>query len=124
MRTYHWNGEYWYRNDASLLRRALTWLVWLGGWGVFGGWRVFSTPIALFGHRLTFYGWGEQLRIGGGYLVFSRCGGARKLYWSTDGTPSGAVVWFAGVPYDVRRSVEQRAAAIANRPTLDGTRAT
>jgi len=119
MKTYRWNGEYWYHDKRNWLKRARQWLIWLGGWEKANGagWRVFwsykrklkpPTPVSLFGHRITWYGWGGQIRLGRGWLVYARRPSAegRRLYISKDGTPGGAFVWYIGVPADVVSDAE------------------
>jgi hypothetical protein len=120
MKTYHWNGEYWYECNWSLLHRIRNWIIWIGGWELANGrgWRLFTrsgkkwilcdpTPISLFGHRFTHFGWGWELRTHSGYLTYSRIGG-RKLYSSPDGTPSQATIWYFGVPHEIRIEAERR----------------
>lgn len=69
------------------------------------------TPLSLFGHRITFFGWGAQIRLRDrSILVFAK--GANdpewRVYRSWDGTPSGAFVWYHGAtPYEMGR-VEDR----------------
>jgi hypothetical protein len=107
METYHYNGEFWYRDRRSLPGRLRRWLIWVGGWEQPDGrggasWRfsipwtpeqrirLAPTPVSLFGHRVTFYGWGGNLRLPtGDYLVWSRCDRAWRVYLSPDGTPRG-----------------------------------
>lgn len=50
------------------------------------------TPVSLFGRRFVFFGRFEEMRVAGGWLVFSRskCDGGTRLYWSPDGTPQHA----------------------------------
>lgn len=104
MRLVRWNGEKWWVDDRPVWRRILRWVAW------FGGWEAHSpklngaskrplrkrlrmlTPVSLFGHRITFYGWGWQVRRRGGWWVKSRNG----VYWSPNGTPSEATIWFRG----------------------------
>ena len=115
------NGEKQYYDTTSLLKRMRTWLVWVGGWehpwvrpasprdqGEHGsnavisgtyfstrypdGTRAGPTPISLFGHRITFYGWGWQVnfwRHPYQYFVWSgyRKGQPARIYISHDGTP-------------------------------------
>lgn len=94
------------------LHRLRKWLVWFGGWenpelsqwdrGK-PAWELRRTneftgksrwadpfPLALFGHRIAFFGWGAQARVRRGYVTLSRGrakGRLSKLYWSPDGTP-------------------------------------
>src|SRR5690349_11986919 len=70
MRTLHWNGERWYVNEMSLLKRVRRWFIWIGGWELANGrgWRLRTpreqgrqiwmhpTPVSVLGHRATFYG--------------------------------------------------------------------
>lgn len=85
------------------------WLLWVGGWEhpalsqwdrgvpaweVFvrrnGRWRIADpTPFSLFGHRVTCYGWGWQVKCFKGYLVWvgRREAAKWRLYWSPNGTP-------------------------------------
>jgi hypothetical protein len=118
MKTYHWNGERWYLRDWSIFHRIRDWFVWVGGWETANGkgWRLFipcgnrrimmsPTPVSLFGHRITFYGWGWNIRTRTGWLVYTRRP-ERSLYHSTDGTPRGATVWYIGTPYDIRAEAE------------------
>ena len=93
MRLTRWNGERWYVDNRSIWRHIFEWFVWVGG---------HPTPVSLFGHRVTFFGWGVQVQIGGGYLVRVTRGGWRGMYWSPDGTPTHATVWFSHAPQEVR----------------------
>lgn len=91
------------------LWHARRWLIWFGGWERphliqwDAGKPAFEmkgdpTPVGLFGHRFTHYGWGWQLRTRTGFLVYSRARPNRdaEFYWSPDGTPShpGAVLFY------------------------------
>ena len=118
MKQWRDNGECQYYDTASLLKRARKWLIWVGGWehpwsrpaspveqrnhganavicGTYfstrypDGTRAGPTPISLFGHRLTFYGWGWQVRLFRSYFVWSgyRKGQPARIYISRDGTP-------------------------------------
>jgi len=124
VKTYHWNGERWYENDFSLWKRLRRWVVWFGGWETAkGGWQfripgyarkwlwLSPTPVSLFGHRFTAFGWGWQVRVPGGWLVHSREDGRRRLYVSRDGTPNRAHCWIIGAPHDVKRAAEVRSAS-------------
>lgn len=114
MKIYRWNGEYWYYDRRTWLKRVRQWFLWIGGWEQANGagWKFRTTrgnhrrsptPIALFGHRITWYGWGGQIRLRRGWLVFTKRIHAegRRCYISKDGTPSMAVVWYSGAPRDV-----------------------
>jgi len=106
MVTLKWNGENWYEDRTPLLSRIATWLVWVGGSSLSS-----PTPVSLFGHRATFYGWGAQVRLpGGDLLVVSWCGSPptdwwrtapRQVYVSPSGTPDRAHTWLVGAPRDV-----------------------
>jgi len=126
MSSYRWNGEYWYE-DEGLPRRALKWVAWFGGWQAHSPKRAWSlrrrtlgerlapgmlTPVSLFGHRITFFGWGWQVRLRGGYLVRGQEGG---LYFSPDGTPSSATIWFKGAPAHVLAAAQESAKERATR---------
>jgi hypothetical protein len=120
MKTYHWNGEYWYKRDWSLLKRIRTWLIWIGGWEIANGagWKLFRktgnhwrlcdpTPISLFGHRFTYYGWGWHLRTHLGYLTYSRAGRPKPImYLSPDGTPGRATIWYLNPPHEIIMSTK------------------
>lgn len=95
------------------LSRARRWLVWIGGWESpelcrwdrgWPAWRTDAdpTPVSLLGHLVTFYGWGAELRVAGGHLVYTRRDG--HLYWSPDATPShsGVVEFWPRRERDVR----------------------
>lgn len=94
------------------LRRLRKWLFWIGGWETARlsqwdrgkkKWEIFGrdhrtnrlkvnglTPLSLFGHRITFFGWGVQVKWGRGYVTLSSDhadSGLTKLYWSPNGTP-------------------------------------
>jgi len=62
------------------------------------------TPVSLFGHRVTFFGWGFQLRPSHRRSIFMvsrsgvRKGKPTKVYVSPDGTPSRATLWLRGAP--------------------------
>lgn len=113
MKTYHWNGEYWYERRWSLFHHIRHWLIWIGGWEKANGegWhltQVFNkrklrspTPVALFGGRFTHYGWGWNIRFRKTYFVWSRSGRPLHIYLSPDGTPGRATTWIKGVPYEI-----------------------
>ena len=130
MKSWHWNGEFWYRRDWSLFHRVRNWFVWLGGWekangegwqivrrdnltAIFkyrkfkrllkpGWWLHDPFPVSLFGHKITFQPWGWSMRTGHGWLVYSRAGRERPvMYLSSDGTPSGAYSWYLNPPPEV-----------------------
>lgn len=127
---YRWNGEFWYR-DEGLLRRVVKWIAWFGGWeahspkqpwtGVTGRrWTLrerlrMLTPVSLLGHRITFYGWGVTARNRRGSLVWTKRDGS--LYFSRDGTPDGATIWFRGRPPHVVAAAQQHAQERADRLT-------
>ena len=120
MKTYHWNGENWYKRDWSILHRIRCWLIWVGGWEKANGagWAPFIkfingkrklrdiTPISFFGHRITFFGWGGQIRYRGQYLVWTREDGYWEIFISPNGTPSRAIMWLRGVPYPILHAIE------------------
>lgn len=122
MKTIGFNGEYWYENNTSLLKRVATWFVWLGGWKIWlesrqRGHGKFENmaPISLLGHRATYYGWGFNVRVKGGWfvVVFKRDengkpSGIERAYISRDGTPSEAHVWIHGAPFEIRRAAATR----------------
>jgi hypothetical protein len=118
MSAHRFNGECWYE-DEGLPRRALKWVAWFGGWEAHSPKREWSlrrrslrerlkpgmiTPVSLFGHRITFFGWGWQLRLRGGYLVR---GSEGRVYFSPDGTPHSATIWFKGAPEDVEKAAAE-----------------
>ena len=128
MRTYHWNGEFWYRRDWSLFHRIRNWFIWIGGWEkangegweifhkTFQGWRIWDpTPISLFGHRVTFFGNWWQMRTHLGYLTVSRV----HAYISRDGTTSTATIFYWGAPPDIVRQVQERESDEAFKRWLD-----
>jgi len=93
-------GHYGYKYTMGLfdspLKKLRKWFVWFGGWekpkllqwdSGEPAWNFSKdpTPVSLCGHRFTYFGWGWELRIGGGWLVRSNTSG---LYWSPNGTPS------------------------------------
>jgi hypothetical protein len=97
MKTLKYNGEYWYTDERSLWKRVRQWVIWVGGWEKANGkgWQftidygnrkglMNPTPISLFGHAITFYGWGWQIHLWKmGYFVCTKSG----MYISSDGTP-------------------------------------
>lgn len=97
MRTLKYNGERWYVDERSLWKRCRQWLVWIGGWEKANGagWQftldlgnrkklMNPTPISLFGHAVTFFGWGGRIRLlHKGSLTWSESG----IYVSQRGTP-------------------------------------
>jgi hypothetical protein len=121
MKTYHWNGDEWYERDWSVWHHFRHWFIWLGGWerANGSGWRLYLNtkkvgggnrklwlspyPVSLFGGRITFFGWGWDLKVKGGWLVYSSIG-RRKLYISPNGTPSQAVSWLIGAPDSVKKN--------------------
>lgn len=126
LRAYRWNGEFWYQ-DEGLLRRVRKWFAWSGGWEAHSPKRAWSgvggrqwtlrerlgmlTPISLLGHRITFYGWGWQLRFRAGSLTKAK----KLLYFSPDGTSSSATIWFRGAPPEVRFAADKHARETAER---------
>src|SRR6266699_203698 len=91
-----WNGEQWYIDERSLWKRCRQWVIWIGGWEKANGtgWRLHCeydtsilmspAPVSVLGHRLTWFGWGWQLKLKRRYyLVWSKSG----LFVSHDGTP-------------------------------------
>lgn len=123
MKTYKHNGEHWYVDSRSPFKRARMWLVWFGGWEKANGagweWprrrigRGFygPTPVAILGHRLTFFGAWMQVRFPRTYLVIRfRKGysGGPYAYFSNDGTPHSAHHWLFGASRSVVRAAEQR----------------
>lgn len=131
MKSVHWNGEMWYLRDESIPRRIVKWFIWTGGWRHLGDWNILQrsryvkgkpwwrrisspTPLSLFGHRITIYGWGGQVRLRGRYLVWTnrRTGGNTRgyqVYISPDGTPMRAHTWLYGWPYQVDRAARLHA---------------
>lgn len=118
MKTYRDNGERWYCDDRSLFLRIRQWFVWFGGWERADNksWEFgFKTnvagrekfhfmapfPLSLFGHRIVFYGWGCDIQLPTGHLVWSRYGHSLQVYISKDGTPQGAHHWIYGTPHDI-----------------------
>lgn len=122
MKTLHHNGEYWYENSQSLVKRARRWLIWIGGWEKANGagWDLSTPsrrhfmppfPVSVLGHRTTFFGNWMQIRLPHTYLTirFKRgYSGGPYAYLSNDGTPGGAHCWLFGAPHEVRRAVHKR----------------
>ena len=111
MRTWHYNGEQWYRRDWSIFHRVRHWFIWIGGWEKANGegWKIFRwdnirsaiqykkfkrlfspswvmyfpAPISFFGHRFTWMGWdwGWQLTTKFGYLVYSKKGHPKPILY-------------------------------------------
>ena len=76
------------------MRLLDNWLVWCGG----GSWGY--TPTSFFGHRITFYGWGMDVKWFGWWFTFGWFSGHRggRAFWihkSRNGTPAQAV-WEVG----------------------------
>lgn len=115
MKTLKWNGEYWYEDHTPLWNRIATWMLWVGG-----TWPD-PAPVSIFGHRVTYYGWGLRMRLpGGDLLVMSWCGVDRarwfrskpeSVYISPNGTPDHAHTWFVGAPREVREEASKRVSA-------------
>jgi hypothetical protein len=128
MKTLKWNGEKWWVDARPAHLRLRQWVSWFGGWETVnrddreypyrhrwqfrypftvagrGGqqklaWRD-PFPLSLFGHRLTFFGWGGNCRIPGHrILTWTYRRGQRqhfRAYISTDGTPRTATHWLKG----------------------------
>ncbi len=121
MKTWHWNGEFWYLRDWSLAKRLRVWLIWFGGWERanstgwsfrwdFNGKLKSPTPLSLFGHRFTHYGWGWNLRLGGRWLVWchARHGQRAQAYLSDNGTPNRATAWLLNPPQEVVVAAQAR----------------
>jgi hypothetical protein len=122
MITYHWNGEYWYKRNWSILKRIRHWIIWIGGWEKVNstGWEFFTnygkkklkdpTPITLFGHFITIQPFGFYLSFKRGYFVVSRSGIKKgqptQIYLSPNGTPQGAICWFHGTSKEVINSIK------------------
>lgn len=81
---------------GSPLKTIRQWVIWIGGWEIpdlmqwdMGkpAWQIGRdpTPVSLLGHRATFYGWGWQVKVASGWLVYAKPYG---LFWSPNGTPS------------------------------------
>lgn len=155
MRTYHWNGEFWYASDRSIWKRVRRWFIWFGGWERYNpdgsdSWQfripsgfpsdlqlpagvkrpkrwiwMEPSPVSLFGHRFTYFGWGWNLSVPGGWMVYTRKRQAegRSLYISANGTPSQARCWIIGAPHSVRQAAEdhrqERLAEAAERKRRD-----
>lgn len=85
-------------------KRLRKWFIWLGGWESpelcqwdlgWPQWRIRGspTPVSVLGGWATFYGWGAQVGVAGGLLVWSArpsSSAGWRLYWSPDGTPGHA----------------------------------
>jgi hypothetical protein len=92
------------------LRHLWHWCFWMGGWirPRRPGLPWFQpTPVALFGHRLCFLGWGMHLRLGAQYLVLvwgdHSAETLPRFYLSPNGTPWAATRWFLGKPREVKQ---------------------
>ena len=124
MKTYHHNGENWYCNTHSLLKRIRRWFIWIGGWekANSSGWKLCltrydgtefmrsPTPIALFGHRIVCFNWGIDFRFPRRWLCIHWSGPPSRgwrIYLSQDATPSRADLWLLSPPYEVRKEAEQ-----------------
>lgn len=119
MKLYRNNGERWYCDERGIIRRIARWLVWCGGWEAHRRSTFVSlrqrlapdmlAPTSFFGHRITFYGWGWQARAKGGYWVCSRVPRSepKRIYWSPNGTPSEATIWWKGVPDEIISAAEE-----------------
>lgn len=104
MKLLRWNGERWYVDEQSVIRRLRRWVLWPGGWETFRTWPLRKrllprhwTPWSLFGHRFTCYGWGAQVKTRNGWWVWVRRP-ERRCYWSPTGTPDNATIWLRGRP--------------------------
>lgn len=99
MKTWHYNGEYWYEKNKTLLARIKEW-VW---------WQPFKrdTPISLFGHRITFQHFGVQIETPWRERFCLNRERTREGKWrwyaylSVDCTPSGATTWLFNPPGEV-----------------------
>lgn len=126
MKTYKHNGEHWYVDSRSLFKRLRNWVVWFGGWEKANGagWKLRRdwplrgfygpTPVAILGHRVTFFGQWMDIRLRRTYLVIrfrKSYSGGPYAYLSDDGTSSRAHHWLFGAPHAVRRAAEKRAAS-------------
>lgn len=131
MKTIKWNGEYWYVDRRSAWLRLRTWLIWVGGWESSPAdkphqwrfrteghppprYRLGPTPVSVAGHRVTFFGWGLQVRLRHAYLVWEwnpyRWHGQRwgRCYVSPNGTPRLATHWLWGYSDTLLRHAHQR----------------
>lgn len=124
MKTYKHNGEHWYVDARSAFKRVRMWLVWFGGWEKANGagWKLRRdkplrgfygpTPVAILGHRVTFFGDWLQVRLSRTYLTVrlkQGYSGGPYAFFSDDGTPSRAHHWLWGAPRNVQRAAERRA---------------
>jgi hypothetical protein len=117
VKLHRWNGEFWYVDNRSVLRRIARWLLWPGGWETFRTWPLrqrlrphYWTPFSMFGHRVTCFGWGWQWRVKGGYWVLAGLNHPERpvhIYWSPDGTPSSATVWLRRPPAEVTHAAAE-----------------
>lgn len=126
LKTLKWNGEYWYEDNRTVWKRLRQWAIWIGGWEVqteqltAGAWTLWRgkepTPVALLGHRVTWYGHWFQARTPWGVLVvrFARDERGRmkreieSAYISHNGTPGGAHVWIVGADHHVLDAINRR----------------
>jgi hypothetical protein len=137
VKTYNYNGEFWYCDRRPLWLRLRQWLIWFGMWEdprrsgrglrpLRGaderhrrGWLRDPTPVSILGHRATFFGWGIQVRLGRSWFVWCfRRFGERwrgKAYVSRDGTSARAHLWFWGEPHEVRKAVVEHEREIRER---------
>lgn len=105
MKTWRFNGENWYCDSRSLWKRCRQWLIWLGGWEKANGagWDFALSgpaPVSIFGHKATYFGWGLQVELRQGYLVWSWRHG-HKIYISRNGTPDCAHHWLTKPPLEI-----------------------
>jgi hypothetical protein len=121
MKLYRHNGEHWYVDNRSLLKRFRCWLIWIGGWekANHSGWQfrrqqigyvppryrwLGVTPVSLFGHRITVQRFGVSIRFRRGYLCFNHDARHHYGYFSPNATPWAATMWLYGAPHDVQHA--------------------
>ena len=114
MKTVHFNGEYWYENNLSLLERVKKWFLWQPNRKE----GILETPISLFGHRITFQPFGVDVSLPTRYLCIHRdmpAGKVWRVYLSPNGTPWAATAWLYNPKTEVAIMAKNR-----ERPDAEG----
>ncbi len=118
MKSYKRLGNSWYLSKVSIFKKILDKIIWFGGWwspnwdnGVytykFNPFRD-PLPVSIF-KRFDIQLFGFSLELKKGYLCwhwYRRVGiGKSYCYFSPNGTPDKAVIWYWGTPKKIKDNI-------------------